>query len=101
MKTLLPYITAVVVTAFTMTSCETPGRSALAGAGAGAAIGGLLHGRGSDAMTGAAIGAGAGYLLGKIAQRDRYYDDEDAYYDEGYPIGRRTNRSGFVTSPYR
>ncbi len=101
MKTSIQIISLSVCCAFTMTSCETPGQSALAGAATGAAIGGLLHGRGSDALAGAAIGAGGGYLLGKLAQHERradYYDAER--YDEGYPVGSRTNRYGFVNSPY-
>lgn len=100
---LLPLVSLLLLAAMTFTSCETSGGNALAGAAVGAAVGGLLHGRGSDAMTGAAIGAGAGYLIGKVvrnerrAREDRYYRDRS--YDN-YPVARRTNRSGFVTSPY-
>ncbi len=114
-------LSALALLSLSLCSCETPGQSAMAGAGLGAAIGGLLHGSGSDALSGAAIGAGAGYLLGKVAQSDR----EEAYYEERYderytdrreypqyrepyhpatrglPVARRTNRYGFVTSPYR
>ena len=102
MKTSIPIISASLCCAFTLSSCETPGQSAVAGAATGAAIGGLLHGRGSDALGGAAIGAGAGYLIGKLAQRDRrsdYYAQDDDY-ESRYPVASRTNRYGFVTSPY-
>ena len=86
----------------------------MAGAAAGAAIGGLAHGRGRDAVRGAAIGAGAGYLLGKLVEHSRgdRYSEEDRYYDDGrpyyrdrrysrsYPVAEPTNRRGFVTSPF-
>ncbi len=104
MKLPIPLCSVALCGALTLTSCETPGRSALAGAATGAAVGGLLHGRGSDALTGAAIGAGAGYLLGKIAQVDRRSSGYDDGYDydsrSRYPVGSRTGRYGFVTSPY-
>ncbi len=104
MKLSIPIISTSLCCAFALTSCETPGQSAVAGAATGAAIGGLLHGRGSDALAGAAIGAGAGFLIGKIAQIDRRTNRYDDRYDEGYgydyPYARRTNRYGFVTSPY-
>lgn len=80
----------------------------MAGAAAGAAIGGLLHGDGEDALHGAAIGAGAGYLLGKIAQvqrEDAYargYSDASGYRGTTrYPMGDVTSQRGFVRSPYR
>ena len=96
------------IAALSLSGCETPGESALAGAATGAAIGGSLHGRGHDALHGAMIGAGAGYLLGKIAQRERRDSYERGYYDAGgyrgetrYPIGRYTDQPGFVRSPFR
>ena len=107
MNKLLPSISLSLVAAIALTGCETPGQSALAGAATGAAVGGMLHGRGSDALHGAAIGAGAGYLLGKLAQRERRSSYERGYYDGGgyrgesrYPIGRFTRNDGFVRSPY-
>lgn len=101
-----PLVCLSLVAALAFSGCETSGENALAGAAAGAAIGGLLHGRGSDALRGAAIGAGAGYLIGKIVKRQRerrYYRDgeyvEGGYYDE-LPYGRPTDRYGIVRSPY-
>ncbi len=105
MRIYIRTLSVALLAVITLASCETPGQSALAGAGAGAAVGGLLHGRGSDALAGAAIGAGAGYLIGKVAQserEERYYEEDRAYYDSArYPMGRPTRRYGFVTSPYR
>jgi hypothetical protein len=109
MKLCTPIVCLSLVTALTFSGCESSGDNALAGAAAGAAIGGLLHGRGRDALHGAAIGAGAGYLIGKIVnharheRERRYYRNgeyvEGGYYDE-LPYARPTNRYGFVTSPY-
>jgi len=115
MKKFVPFVSLALLTAFAFSACDTPGHSALAGAATGAAIGGLLTGRGGGALAGAAIGAGTGYLVGKQVQRDR----QDAYaagYDDGrngaagddrdrdssdsYPPGRPTDRPGFVVSPY-
>jgi osmotically inducible lipoprotein OsmB len=98
MKKLIAPISLSLVVAFTFSACETPGQTAIAGAAAGAAVGGLVHGRGSDALVGAAVGAGAGYLIGTVAQHrrgDRYYRGT------GYPVGRTTDRRGIVESPYR
>lgn len=97
MKKLVLPTALSLATALTFTACETPGRTALAGAAAGAAVGGLVHGRGRDALTGAAIGAGAGYLIGKVAEHRR----GGRYDEERYPVGRLTDRRGIVESPYR
>lgn len=109
MKKFVPIVSLGLLTAITFTGCETSGGNAMLGAATGAAIGGLLHGRGEDALRGAAIGAGAGYLIGKVvrnerrAREERYY--RERYYDGGdydrYPIARLTNRRGYVQSPYR
>jgi hypothetical protein len=109
MKKSVPIISLSLLAAINFSGCETSGGNAMLGAATGAAIGGLLHGRGSDALTGAAIGAGAGYLIGKVvrnerrAREERYY--RERYYEDGdyerYPVGRLTNRRGFVQSPYR
>ena len=99
MKTPLPLVAGSLLVALTFSSCETPGRTALLGAGAGAIIGNQSH---TGPLRGAAIGAGVGYLVGRLVdrgRRDRYYD-EDRYGRYGYPLGRPTNRRGFVTSPY-
>ena len=108
MKRFIPAVSASLLIALTFSGCETSGQSALAGAAAGAAIGGLLHGRGDQAFHGAAIGAGAGYLLGKVAQSQRRDAYERGYYEGGgyrgqtrYPMGRFTDQRGFVRSPYR
>lgn len=112
---------------FTFSACETTGDSVLLGAATGAAVGGLATGRGRGALAGAAIGAAGGYLVGKAVQHerrraysdgyyegredryddgDRHYDDRDrqdddrSYREDRYPLGRPTNREGFVTSPY-
>jgi hypothetical protein len=107
MKNLLGVVVGAFVGMLTLTSCETPGQTAMLGAATGAIIGNQSH---TGPLRGAALGAGAGYLLGKIVEhrRDRYYDDDDYYYERGrfysrggYPLARRTNRPGFVTSPYR
>ena len=109
MKKLLPAVSLSLLTAFTFSACETPGQTALVGAAAGAAVGGLIHGRGRDALAGAAVGAGAGYLIGKVAEHrrgDRYDDGRRTYYRETryrgrrYPVGHPTGRRGFVESPY-
>jgi hypothetical protein len=116
----VPFVSAALLSVLALTGCDTPGESALAGAATGAAIGGLLHGRGDQALVGAAIGAGSGYLIGKAVQHERRRAYEDGYYDghdydrdhddrydhdyrdprDRYPMGRLTNREGFVTSPY-
>ena len=90
------------------------------GAATGAVIGGSLHGRGDQALAGAAIGAAGGYLIGKAVQHERreayaegYYEGRGDQYDDRdrppddrdyrggrYPVGRLTNRDGFVISPY-
>jgi len=122
MKKLIPATSLFVLAAFAFSGCETTGQNVLLGAATGAAVGGALHGRGDQALAGAAIGAAGGYLIGKAVQHDRrrvysdgYYDgrgdrysrsdsyDRDRDYREEaprYPVGRFTGRSGFVTSPY-
>ncbi len=85
------------VTAFALTSCETPeGTGAAAGAGFGALIGGLATGKAKYAAIGAASGAAAGALLGHVIGRA----DERGYYGgRSYPYGRSLGR-GYVESPY-
>lgn len=121
-KLVVPSVSLVLLASFALTGCETPGQSALTGAATGAAIGGLATGRGQGALVGAAIGAGTGYLVGRQVQAERraaydagYYDarrdegdyrDDDRYYREDrsyrnrFPVGRLTDRPGFVLSPY-
>ncbi len=105
MNKLIPSITVALCGAFTFTGCETTGQSALAGAATGAAVGGLLHGRGDQALAGAAIGAAAGALVGHVAKHQREQSYEEGYaagggYRERYPVGRTTGRYGLVRSPY-
>lgn len=124
MKKFVPVVSLSLFVVLAFSGCETTGDSVLLGAATGAAVGGIATGRGRGALTGAAIGAAGGYLVGKAVQherrraysdgyydgrderyddRDRRYDDRDyrgEYREERYPIGRLTNREGFVTSPY-
>jgi predicted small secreted protein len=78
-----------------LSACDTPeGIGAMAGAGAGAIIGGT---HGHHALEGAAIGAASGALLGHLIGRA----DSRGYYEgERLPYGRRVGR-GLVESPYR
>lgn len=113
MKTFLPSISLALFVAVAFSGCETTGQNVLLGAAAGALVGGAVRGDRRGVITGAAIGAASGYLIGKAVQRDRRrsyrddgYDDRRDYrrdnrYDrDDYPVARRTNRPGFVTSPY-
>jgi hypothetical protein len=120
MKKLVPFVSLALLSSFAFIGCETPGQSALTGAATGAAIGGLATGRGGGALVGAAIGAGTGYVVGKQVQAERraaydagyyeghddrdYRDDrysrDDRYPRDRYPLGRLTDRRGFVLSPY-
>ncbi len=85
-----------------LTACETPGQTALLGAGVGAALGANRHG---GAVRGAAIGAGAGYLAGRVieGERRRSYEqglaDRDGYYYDdarSYRSGRYYDDGGRV-----
>ena len=123
MKKLIPTTSLFLLAACAFSGCETTGQNVLLGAATGAAVGGALHGRGDQALAGAAIGAAGGYLIGKAVQHDRrrvysegYYDGrgdrsyddrrddrysrDDREDDRRYPVGRFTGRGGFVTSPY-
>ena len=79
---------ALTLVATIFTGCETPGNSALAGAGAGAAAGALLKGTGRGALQGAAIGGVGGYALGKYAEGERA---------KGYVAGQ--NSAGYAPAP--
>src|ERR1051325_5942780 len=98
-------ISFALLCAFSFNGCETTGQSALAGAAAGAAIGGSLHGRGEEALAGAAIGAASGALIGHVAKEQRERAYEEGYYAgsgyrERYPVGHTTSNPGLVHSPY-
>lgn len=109
MKLPLVVIASSMLVTVAFTGCETPGQTAMLGAATGALIGNQSY---TGPLRGAAIGAGAGYLIGKIFQhnrerhgyvrRDRDYDDEDdySYRRSRYPVASPTRRYGFVTSPY-
>ncbi len=123
MKKLIPTTSLLLLAACAFSGCETTGQNVLLGAATGAVVGGALHGRGDQALAGAAIGAAGGYLIGKAVQHDRRrvysegyddgrgdrsYDDrrddrysrDDREDDRRYPVGRFTARGGFVTSPH-
>lgn len=112
MRKLLPSISSALVIAVSFSACETTGDNVLLGAATGAAIGAIAGGNGRSAVTGAAIGAAGGYVVGKAVQHERRRAYSEGYYDgrgddrygryerERYPLGRLTNREGFVISPY-
>lgn len=76
------------------TACDSPaGLGAMAGAGAGALIGGT---HGHHALEGAGIGAAAGAILGHVIGRA---DDRGYYEGRRYPYGRLVG-GGYVESPY-
>ena len=113
-----------------LSGCETPGQSALAGAGTGAVLGGMLKGNGRGMAQGAAIGAAGGSVLGAYGQSERnrgYAEASGTYPSPSPPVyyappppqpryyhqhhytaprvepmlcGRRSGRYGFVYSPY-
>lgn len=97
-------IAAASIFGLTFTGCETTGQTTLLGAGTGAAIAAATD---NSPLGGAAIGAGAGFLVGKLLKYERqrayeegYYDRSEGRRDRGYPVARRS-RPGFVISPYR
>jgi hypothetical protein len=103
------YIALALAIATTLTGCQSVAGNTALGAAAGAAIGALRHGRGEDALKGAAIGAGAGFLGGHALEAERRAADarrgQERYYQDGprgtgLPYARPTDRPGFVRSPY-
>ncbi len=94
-------VCGILLTAFVLSSCDTPtGQGAAAGAGAGAIIGNIA-GRGGARSTviGAAIGAATGALIGHAIQEDRAreYGPPPA---GGYPMARYAGAPGMFHSPY-
>jgi len=106
-----------------LTGCETPGQSAVAGAATGAVMGGMLKGDTRNVARGAAIGAAGGYVLGKYGESERqrgyiqgqstyaqpppevYYSTpappRHHYYRREVPLyGRFSGTYGYVYSPY-
>jgi hypothetical protein len=118
MKKLVPIASLSLSIAFALSGCDTPGQSAGVGAAAGAAFGARVsRGRPWGVLQGAAIGAGTGYLVGKVVQHERrdddYYDEDPNYRDRAYddrdfqvdsrtglPVARPSHHYGFVISPY-
>jgi hypothetical protein len=115
MKKFIPSISLALLIPLFFSACETTGDNVLLGAATGAAVGGIATGRGHGALVGAAIGAASGYVFGKAVQHERrrayaegYYEGRGGYDDrdyrddrDRYPVAERTNRPGFVISPYR
>src|SRR5438128_7525916 len=99
-KTFVLGISGVLLSAFVLTSCDTPeGQGAAYGAGTGAIIGGLATGRVRGAAIGAAAGAAAGALIGHAIAEDqarRYGPPPPG----GYPVARWAGRPGLYYSPY-
>src|SRR3954469_23931624 len=102
MRKLFPILCAAFLACFGLTSCETPGQTALLGAAIGS-----VAGNGHHVIRNAAIGAGAGYLAGRILderRRDEYYDDDAyprrRYYRDREVYAEPSERRGFVISPY-
>ncbi|HTL78625.1 MAG TPA: glycine zipper domain-containing protein [Candidatus Babeliales bacterium] len=101
MKTnVLLTISGVLLSFFTLSSCDTPtGQGAGWGAATGAIIGGAATGNARGAAIGAAAGAAAGALTGRVIQ-----ENQAAQYGPppsgGYPFARWAGRSGFYYSPY-
>lgn len=104
MKSLLTLTltTALAVSSFSLTSCDTVGDRVVGGAAIGAIAGGLT-GSGRNAAAGAAIGAAAGGLVGIIeAENERAYYSRGRYSDPwgSYPVATQTDRRNYVISPY-
>jgi hypothetical protein len=99
MKLLLPL--GLAFACIFIAGCETTGQTALLGAGVGA---GIAAATGHSALRGAAIGAASGAVVGHVAKKERERAYEQGYaegrYGSGHPLGRRTERRGFVVSPY-
>lgn len=108
----LPVAAVGTLIIFAFSACETPGQTALLGAGTGAIIGNQSY---TGSLRGAAIGAGVGYLVGKLVQSDRRRAYEEGYYEgrgerpyrevryssRSYrPVAQPTERRGIVISPY-
>jgi hypothetical protein len=88
----------LLIACFALSGCETPGQTALLGAAIGS-----VAGSGHHVIRNAAIGAGAGYLAGRVIQdrrRDDYYDDDDFDRPRRFLYAEPTSRRGFVISPY-
>ena len=102
-KYFIPAVSAAVLLATGLSSCETPaGQGAGFGAVTGAATGALIGAAATGSGRGAAIGAGAGALAGALVGA-AIAEDQAQYYHAppgGYPFGRPTETPGYVYSPY-
>ncbi|HXA09657.1 MAG TPA: glycine zipper domain-containing protein [Chthoniobacterales bacterium] len=102
-KYFLPAVSAAILLATGLSSCETPaGQGAGFGAFSGAATGALIGAAASGTGEGAAIGAGAGALAGALLGA-AVAEDQARYYHappDGYPYARPTATAGYVYSPY-
>ena len=100
-KYFIPAVSAAILLAMGLSSCETPeGQGAGFGAVTGAAAGALIGGAAAGGR-GAAIGAGAGALAGALTGA-AIAEDQARYYHAppgGYPYGQRTGTPGYVYSP--
>jgi osmotically inducible lipoprotein OsmB len=101
-KYFIPAVSAAILLAMGLSSCETPaGQGAGFGAVTGAAAGALIGGAAAGGR-GAAIGAGAGALAGALTGA-AIAEDQARYYHAppgGYPYAQRTGTPGYVYSPY-
>jgi hypothetical protein len=102
-KYFLPAVSAAILLATGLSSCETPaGQGAGFGAFTGAATGALIGAAATGTGRGAAIGAGAGALAGALVGAS-IAEDQARYYHAppgGYPYARPTRTPGYVYSPY-
>lgn len=93
-------VSGILLSAFFLSSCDTPtGQGAAAGAGAGAIIGGLAGGGPRSAAVGAAIGAATGALIGHAIQEDRAREYGPPP-PGGYPFATPAGAPGMFRSPY-
>lgn len=93
MKRSISLIVGISILGSSFTGCETTGQTTMLGAGTGAAVAAATS---NSPLGGAAIGAGAGFLAGRLIARERRLE----YERRGYPVAHRS-RPGFVISPYR
>src|SRR5512147_2155184 len=99
-------VTALLLALVTGGGCATKGQTgALTGAGAGALIGGLanMHGSwGATALIGAGVGAGVGYLIGNEQDKKDAQQREAVREDETRPLaGTKWQVVSIVPKPER
>jgi predicted small secreted protein len=99
-KNNLLLVSALLLTSFALTSCDTAtGQGAGWGATTGAVLGAAATGDVRGAAVGALIGANTGAIIGASIDEERAvrYGPRPR---EGFPFGRRTDTAGFYQSPY-